>query len=194
MVPTYASKNVSQVPADVQAEPGPFPNMLLQIWNIARASDRPSRQPLPRFRDSDITAVVATEALRVEALEKFFPPAASGWRGFLHPLAKATVPALRGISFSVQPGEVLALVGANGAGKSTLLRILTTLLLPTRGRAWVGGADVENEPQRVLRQLGFHSGSDASFYARLSARENLSLFAALNNIPSHDAATRIAHL
>lgn len=144
--------------------------------------------------DSDITALVATEALCVEALEKFFPPAASGWRAFLHPLAKATSPALRGVSFSVQAGEVMALVGANGAGKSTLLRILTTLLLPTRGRAWVGGADVEREPARVLRQLGFHSGSDASFYARLTGQENLRLFAALNNLSSAEAVGRIAHL
>lgn len=138
--------------------------------------------------------MVATEALRVEELEKFFPPAASGWRGFLHPLAKATSPALRGVSFSMQSGEVMALVGANGAGKSTLLRILTTLLLPTKGRAWVGGADVEREPRRVLQQLGFHSGSDASFYARLTAHENLRLFATLNNISSADAAGRIDHL
>jgi ABC-2 type transport system ATP-binding protein len=138
--------------------------------------------------------MVATEALRVEGLEKFFPPAASGWRAFLHPLAKATSPALRGVSFDVHPGEVMALVGANGAGKSTLLRILTTLLLPTKGRAWVGGADVEREPRRVLQQLGFHGGSDASFYARLTAQENLRLFSALNNSPSVDAAIRIAHL
>jgi ABC-2 type transport system ATP-binding protein len=137
---------------------------------------------------------VATPALRVEELEKYFPPAVSGWRALLHPLASLTSPALRGVSFSVAPGEVLALVGANGAGKSTLLRILTTLLLPTRGRAWVGGADVAREPARVLRQLGFHGGSDASFYARLSAQENLRLFATLNNIQSHDANRRVAHL
>lgn len=138
--------------------------------------------------------MVVTEALRVEELEKFFPPAVSGWRALLHPLAKLTAPALRGVSFSVQPGEVLALVGANGAGKSTLLRILTTLLLPTRGRAWVGGADVVRQPARVLQQLGFHGGGDASFYARLTAQENLRLFATLNNIRSTDTGRRIAHL
>jgi ABC-2 type transport system ATP-binding protein len=149
---------------------------------------------LPPFGDSDITALVSTEALRVEELEKFFPPAVGGWRSFLHPFAEPTSPALCGVSFSMQAGEVLALVGANGAGKSTLLRILTTLLLPTRGRAWVGGADVEREPARVLRQLGFHSGSDASFYARLTVLENLRLFAALNNIHSADAGSRIAHI
>jgi ABC-2 type transport system ATP-binding protein len=136
----------------------------------------------------------SSEALRVEQLEKLFPPALTGWRTFLHPLAQLTIPALRGVSFVVESGDVLALVGANGAGKSTLLRILTTLLLPTRGRAWVGGADVVRESARVRRQLGFHSGSDASFYARLSARENLQLFAALNGIGSAEANRRIVQL
>jgi ABC-type multidrug transport system ATPase subunit len=138
--------------------------------------------------------VVTDEALRVEEVEKFFPPALTGWRTLLHPLAALTVPALRGISFSAAPGEILVLVGANGAGKSTLLRILTTLLLPTRGRAWVGGVDLLREPSRVRQQIGFHSGSDASFYARLSARENLRLFASLNNISRLEADRGMAEL
>jgi ABC-2 type transport system ATP-binding protein len=138
--------------------------------------------------------MVATEALHVEKVEKFFPPALSGWRGFLQPLAKLTAPALRGVSFSVASGEVAALVGANGAGKSTLLRILTTLLLPSGGRAFVGGADVAREPRRVLQQIGFHGGSDASFYARLTAEENLALFATLNNLAPADARRRITQL
>ena len=138
--------------------------------------------------------MVAEESLRIEQLEKFFPPALPGWRALLHPFAQPTVPALRGISFTMTPGEIVALVGPNGAGKSTLLRILTTLLLPTRGRASVGGADVAREPARVRQQIGFHSGSDASFYARLSARENLRLFASLNNIGRAEADRRIAQL
>jgi ABC-2 type transport system ATP-binding protein len=137
---------------------------------------------------------VGKSAVSVENLEKYFPPVTSGWRALLRPMAKATVPALGGISLDVKPGEVLALVGANGAGKSTLLRILTTLLLPTRGRAEVCGFDVAREPARVRRQLGYHTGADACLYARLSGRENLELFAGLNNMSRTDTLLRIAEL
>jgi ABC-type multidrug transport system ATPase subunit len=133
-------------------------------------------------------------ALSLENVEKYFPPAASGWRALLHPISRLTVPALRGISLEVKQGEVLALVGANGAGKSTLLRILTTLLIPTRGRAQVHGFDVAREPAKVRLQIGYHTGGDACFYSRLSARENLVLFAGLNNISEAEASKRIAEI
>src|SRR6202030_2788437 len=92
------------------------------------------------------------------------------------------------------PGEVLAMVGANGAGKSTLLRILTTLPIPTRGRAQVCGFDVAREPAKVRLQIGYHTGGDSCFYSRLSARENLLLFAGLNNLSGAKASKRIAEL
>ena len=133
-------------------------------------------------------------ALSLENVEKYFPRAATGWRGFVRPISRLTVPALRGISFEVKPGEVLALVGANGAGKSTLLRILTTLLIPTRGRARVCGFDVAREPAKVRLQIGYHTGADSCFYSRLSARENLVLFAGLNNLSGAEASRRIAEL
>ena len=133
-------------------------------------------------------------ALSLENVEKYFPPAASGWRALLHPVSRLTVPALRGISFEVKPGEVLAVVGANGAGKSTLLRILTTLLIPTRGRAQVCGFDVAREPAKVRLRIGYHTGGDACFYSRLSAKENLMLFAVLNNISEDEASKRIAEI
>ncbi len=147
---------------------------------------------MPRLAAHDITA--GRGQLCVENLEKYFPPATSGWRALLQPFSKPTVPALRGVSLEVEPGEVLALVGANGAGKSTLLRILTTLMLPTSGRAEVCGFDVAREPARVRRQLGYHTGADACLYARLSGRENLELFAELNNLRRADASQRIAGL
>jgi ABC-type multidrug transport system ATPase subunit len=138
--------------------------------------------------------LVKSSALRVENLEKYFPPAAIGWRALLHPVSRLTVPALRGISFEVKHGDVLAVVGANGAGKSTLLRILTTLLLPTRGNAQVCGFDVATEPSKVRLQIGYHTGADSCFYSRLSARENLNLFAMLNNLSGVEASIRIAEL
>lgn len=135
-----------------------------------------------------------TSALSLDQVEKYFPAAKSGWRAFLQPVFSLTVPALRGVSLQVQKGEVLALVGANGAGKSTLLRILTTLLIPTRGRAEVCGFDVSREPAKVRLQIGYHTGGDACFYSRLSARENLVLFAGLNNLSGAEATRRIAEL
>ncbi len=75
-----------------------------------------------------------SDAIIAENLSKSFPPQLTGWRAFLHPLARPASRALDGVSFAVQRGEAAALVGLNGAGKSTLLRILATLLVPTSGR------------------------------------------------------------
>ena len=131
-------------------------------------------------------------AICVEALEKYFPPARSGWRALLDPVTRPTERALAGITFSVQPGEAVAIVGQNGAGKSTLLRILATLILPTHGRAAISDCDVERHPSRARRQFGYHTGGDEGFYIRLSARENLSFFAAMNNMSRVEARARIA--
>jgi sodium transport system ATP-binding protein len=125
---------------------------------------------------------VAAPALSLESLEKYFPPASSGWRAFLQPFAAATVPALRGVSLEVQQGESVVLLGTNGAGKTTLLRILATLLLPTRGSARVFGHDAVSEAPAVRRALGYHAGSDLGFYARLTGRENLLFFGRLNHL------------
>jgi ABC-2 type transport system ATP-binding protein len=130
-------------------------------------------------------------AIVVENLEKHFPPALSGWRALLHPFARPTERALAGVSFTVARGEAVALVGSNGAGKSTLLRILATLIFPTRGRATLGGFDVEREGVRARRQLGYHTGGDEGFYRRLSGRENLTFFAAMNNLTGAEAQEKI---
>lgn len=130
----------------------------------------------------------------VENLCKYFPPAYSGWRAMLQPLARPTWRALASVSFTQEQGSAMAVVGPNGAGKSTLLRILATLLLPTRGTARVAGFDVVRRPADVRRQIGFHAGTDEGFYARLTARENLRFFAILNNLSAAAAGARIAKL
>ena len=141
-----------------------------------------------------ISCGVSETAIRVDALEKYFPPTRSGWRAFLQPFEKPTVAALAGISFDMRRGEAIALLGANGAGKSTLLRILATLLLPTRGSAQIAGHDAVLDPRGVRRQLGYHAGSDLGFYARLTARANLHFFGRLNHLSSSAISGRIARL
>lgn len=137
---------------------------------------------------------MAAGALIVDDVVKYFPVPQSGVRAFLNPFAPLTHPALLGVSFQVGAGEVAALIGANGSGKSTLLRIVATLLVPTRGRASVSGYDVERQGALVRAQLGFHSAMDGGFYDRLSARENLQFFAAMNNLFDKEAARRIEEL
>ena len=137
---------------------------------------------------------MSPNAIVVDKLEKYFPPSYPGWRALLQPFARQTLPAITGISFSVAPGEAVALVGENGAGKSTLLRVLATLLVPTRGRAEVCGSDVCNKPANVRRHIGYDTGVEEGFYGRLTGRENLRLFATLNNLSRAQVARRIEEL
>lgn len=82
---------------------------------------------------------------------------------------KETVEAVKGVDIDIAPGELVAFLGPNGAGKSTTLRMLTTLLPPTAGRAWVAGADVATEPALVRSRIGYigqGSGGGHSFRVR----------------------------
>jgi len=133
-------------------------------------------------------------AISVDLLEKYFPPALTGWRALIQPLARPTEMALAGVSFTVEQGESVALIGSNGAGKSTLLRILATLIVPTHGHATLGGFDVEREAAEARRQFGYHTGGDEGFYSRLSARQNLLFFAAMNNLSPAESRKRIASM
>ena len=101
------------------------------------------------------------------------------------------VRALTDVSFSVEPGELFGLLGPNGAGKTTSIKILTTLLLPTSGRARVLGLDPASEPQRVRPQIGYVFGGDRGLYDRLSARDNLSYFADVYRVPAREKSRRI---
>ena len=67
---------------------------------------------------------------------------------------KETVEAVNGVDIDVAPGELVAFLGPNGAGKSTTLRMLTTLLPPASGRAWVAGASITDEPLVVRSRIG----------------------------------------
>ncbi|MCZ6462330.1 MAG: ATP-binding cassette domain-containing protein, partial [Actinobacteria bacterium] len=65
-----------------------------------------------------------------------------------------SIEALTGIDLAVEPGTVVALLGPNGAGKTTVVRILTTLLKPTTGKAWVAGFDVATQAAELRGVIG----------------------------------------
>ncbi|MFE6050011.1 ABC transporter ATP-binding protein [Kitasatospora sp. NPDC056446] len=100
------------------------------------------------------------------------------------------VTALDRVGFHVERGEVLGLLGPNGAGKTTLSRILTTLLLPTSGTARVAGFDVVRRPREVRRRIGLVLGGDRGLYGRLTARQNLRYWAALQGLDARTSRRR----
>ena len=102
--------------------------------------------------------------------------------------------ALQDVNLEVQPGELFGLLGPNGAGKTTLIKILTTLLAPTTGRAWVSGFDVAQQPEDVRMRINMVSGGEASGYGLLTVRENLWMFSQFYGLPSKLANQRIKEL
>lgn len=93
---------------------------------------------------------------------------------------KSVVDALKGISFSVDKGEIFGIIGPDGAGKSSLFRILTTLLLADSGNASVDGFDVVKEYKQIRNRVGYMPGK-FSLYQDLSVQENLEFFATIFN-------------
>lgn len=87
-----------------------------------------------------------------------------------------TVKALSNISFQVNEGELFGLIGPDGAGKTSLLRILTTLLLPASGDAYMNGYHTLRDYKQIRKELGYMPGR-FSLYPDLTVEENLRFFA-----------------
>jgi ABC-2 type transport system ATP-binding protein len=102
--------------------------------------------------------------------------------------------ALNDINLEVHPGELFGLLGPNGAGKTTLIKILTTLLAPSTGHAWVAGFEVAKEPEKVRPRINMVSGGEASGYGLLTVRENLWMFSQFYGLSSSVANRNIDHL
>jgi ABC-2 type transport system ATP-binding protein len=100
------------------------------------------------------------------------------------------VEALKGVDLEVRPGEIFGLLGPNGAGKTTLIKILTTLLLPTGGEAWVNGFHVEHQANQVRSSVGCMLMGERGLYWKLTGRENLEYFGALYHLNPSERKSR----
>lgn len=107
---------------------------------------------------------------------------------------KSQVVALKDVSFEVDYGELFGLVGPNGAGKTTTIKILTTMLIPTSGRATVLGYDSEKNVTRIREKIGIVLGGERGLYTRVSAVDNLRYFADLYGVPKNVRDKRIKEL
>jgi oleandomycin transport system ATP-binding protein len=101
--------------------------------------------------------------------------------------------ALDGVDLAVRTGTVLGLLGPNGAGKTTAVRVLTTLIKPDAGRAWVGGFDVVKDGHQVRRIIGL-TGQYASVDETLTGVENLLFIGRLLGLSRPDARARALEL
>ena len=102
--------------------------------------------------------------------------------------------ALNDVNIKVNEGELFGLLGPNGAGKTTLIKILATLLLPTKGDAWVAGYNVAEKPFDIRTKINMVSGGETSGYGLLTARENVWMFSQFYGVPSKIAKSRADEL
>lgn len=128
--------------------------------------------------------------IETHELSKWFTPR----RGVRQFLASAEVPgkcAVSSLSLKIDAGEIFGLLGPNGAGKTTLVKMLSTMLVPSSGRAAICGHDVVSEGAKVRSLIGVVASDERSFYWRLSGRENLKFFGALHHLFGRDVDRRI---
>jgi len=102
--------------------------------------------------------------------------------------------ALKAVDLEVAAGELVTLVGPNGAGKSTLLKTISSLIRPTEGSISVIGLDVATNAQKVRECVGYVLADERSFYWRLSCKENLRFFGALQGLLDKSCDRRIEEL
>jgi ABC-2 type transport system ATP-binding protein len=122
---------------------------------------------------------MAGAAVEVEQVTRVFEPR-----------KRPKVLALDAVSLAIPDGEIHGLLGPNGAGKTTLVKILSTVLLPTAGRARVLGFDVVAETAAVRPLIGIVFGGERGLYWRLTGRQNLEYWGALYKLPTRAGRDR----
>jgi ABC-2 type transport system ATP-binding protein len=130
--------------------------------------------------------------VEVNGLTKRFPARRGLKEVLLHPFDRTTTTVVSDVSFNAAAGEFLGLLGPNGAGKTTLLKMLSTLILPDAGSATVGGMDVVRDAAAVREMVSPCLAMERSLYYRLTAQQNLEVFADLQGLEKRERKRRIA--
>ncbi len=125
-------------------------------------------------------------ALAIEA-EGIFKTFRSGWRGKKEKLV------LKGINLQIEEGEIFGILGPNGAGKTTLLSILSTLLLPDRGKVQILGIDGLQDGHRIREKVNISSGN-ANFLWSLTVQENLHFYGMLYGLAGKQREEKVKAL
>ncbi len=97
------------------------------------------------------------------------------------------------VSFTIPRGEIFGFVGSNGCGKTTTMKMLTGLLHPTQGQAYIFGSSVETGSIELKKRIGYMSQS-FSLYGELTVRQNLDMHAHLFDLPTADADIRVKEM
>jgi len=123
-------------------------------------------------------------AIKAEGIYKAFR---SGWWG------KRKKQVLKGINLQIEEGEIFGILGPNGAGKTTLLSILSTLLLPDRGKVQILGIDCLKDGHRIREMVNISSGN-ANFLWSLTVRENLHFYGMLYGLTGRGREEKVEAL
>ena len=103
------------------------------------------------------------------------------------------IQAVQGASFEANQGEIISLLGPNGAGKTTTISMLSTLLRPDRGDAFIFGHSVSQDPMAVKESLGVVP-QEIALYEDLSARENLNFWGKMYGLRGTDLKNRVSEV
>lgn len=128
-------------------------------------------------------------------LTKYFTPSTNLIDFFPRTFRKKhVIKAVDRVHIQIKRGETFALLGPNGAGKTTLIKMLSTLIVPTRGKAYIDGYEIVKHGEMVRRVIGLVTGEERSFYWRLSGKENLKFFGTLYNMKPKEIQRKTDYL
>lgn len=101
---------------------------------------------------------------------------------------------IKNANFTIKGGEFCALLGKNGCGKTTMIKLLSTLLIPTRGAIYINGYDIYKLSKEARKIIGFVGSERRSFCWRLTGRQNLDFFSKLNGLSNKESRRKIDEL